>query len=181
MLDRDLFFLLLSWLFILPLFTIFEERTKNLSISIPISILSFVDDSFSISQEKSYKKSNVNLYCIYDIILSLFNQFGLAIKHDKSEVFHFSRLIKNTNSPLLDLRSMGGVVLKPKDTWQYLGFFFDKKYSLQHHIHYYTNKALSTIKDMKMLSNLIREHSPIHKCLLYRTCILPIALYSFQL
>ena len=50
-----------------------------------------------------------------------------------------------------------------------------------HHIHYYANKALSTIKGMKMLSNLTGGLSSIPKHLLYRTCILPIALYGFQL
>jgi len=32
-----------------------------------------------------------------------------------------------------------------------------------------------------MLDNSTRDLSPIHKRLLYRTCILPIALYGFQL
>ena len=45
----------------------------------------------------------------------------------------------------------------------------------------YANKALSTIKDMKMLGNLTRGTSSIHKHLLYRTCVLPITLYGFQL
>jgi len=65
--------------------------------------------------------------------------------------------------------------------WQYLGFFFDKKLSFHQHIHYYANKALSTIKDMKMLGNSIRGLSPMHKQLLYRTCVFSITLYGFQL
>ena len=85
----------------------------------------FVDDSLFISQEKSYKKSNVILYCSYTIISSLFNQFSLVIKHKKSEAFYFSRLTKNINPPLLDLRPTDGTVLKLKDTWYYLELFFD--------------------------------------------------------
>ena len=34
---------------------------------------------------------------------------------------------------------------------------------------------------MKLLGNSSRDINPIQKCLLYRCCILPIALYSFQL
>ena len=55
------------------------------------------------------------LYCSYGIILFLFNQFGLAIKHNKLEAFHFSRIKKNINSSPLNLRLLDGTILKPKD------------------------------------------------------------------
>jgi len=58
---------------------------------------------------------------------------------------------------------------------------FNRKLSFQHYIHHYTNKALSIIKSMKMLGNLTRKLLLVYKCLLYRTCVLSIALYSFQL
>ena len=71
-----------------------KEQKKILSF-ISASTLSFVDDGFFISQEKSYEKSNINLFCSYSIISSLFKQFGLVIEHKKLEVFHFSRSMKN--------------------------------------------------------------------------------------
>ena len=112
--------------------------------------------------KKKFMK-NANLFCSYNIISFLFNQLGLVIKHNKLEVFYFSRSIKNTYSPSLNLRPLGGPLLHPKDTWQYLGFFFYKKLSFHQHIHYYTNKALSIIKGMKMMGNSSREPFPIHK------------------
>ena len=121
------------------------------------------------------------LYCSYSIISSLFDQFGLKIEYNKSEVFHFSRLTTKIEPLLLDLRPVGNSLFKPKDMWWYLGFFFDKKLSFWHHIHYYANKVLSTIKDIKMLSNFIRGLSLVHKHLLYRTCVLSITLYRFWL
>jgi len=78
--------------------------------------LSFVNDGLFVSQEKNYEKSNTNLFCSYSIISSLFNQFGLVIEHDKSEVLHFSRLTKNDNPLLLDLSLIGDAILRPKDT-----------------------------------------------------------------
>ena len=48
---------ILSTMYIALLFHIFEKRTKNLSISIFVSFLSFVDNGFFVFQEKSYKKS----------------------------------------------------------------------------------------------------------------------------
>jgi len=50
-----------------------------------------------------------------------------------------------------------------------------------YHIHFYVIKCLSTLSAIKMLENSSRGLLPIKKQLLYRTCILPIALYGFQL
>jgi len=154
------------------------EKIKNLLTSIQVLILLFFNDWLFISQDKSYEKSNTNLFCSYDIISSLFSQFGLVIKHDKLKVFHFSRLAKKIN---LDLCSLKGLILYLKDIWCYLEFFFDKKLSFCQHIYYYANKALSTIKSMKMLGNFTRGLSLTHKQLFYRMCVLLIALYRFQL
>jgi len=131
------------------------------------------------SQEKYFKKANTNLFCSYSISSFLFRQFGLVIDHNKSEFFHFSRETKNFNPLSLDLRHLQDVVLRLKDTWQYLGFFFNRKFSFWHHIYYCANKALSTIKSMKMLGNLIRGLSPVYKWLLYRIYVLIIILYGF--
>jgi len=98
-------FLILFALCITPIFHIFKKRSKILLSPIQTSILSFVDNGLFITQEKSYKKSNTNIFCSYNIISSLFNQFGLVIKYDKSEVFYFSRSTSNPYIPLLDLQS----------------------------------------------------------------------------
>ena len=54
------------------------------------------------SQEKSYEKSNANLFCSYSIIFFLFEQFKLVIEHNKLEVFYFSRVTNNYNSSLFE-------------------------------------------------------------------------------
>jgi len=43
------------------------------------------------------------------------------------EFFHFSRITKKTEPPPLGLRLADSTILKPKDIWYYLGFFFNKK------------------------------------------------------
>jgi len=108
--------LILSTLYIASIFHIFEKRSKNILPNIPVFFLSFVDDSFFISQEKSYKKSNTYLFCSYNIISTPFNQFRLIIEHGKLEVFHFSRFTRNFDLPPLNLSSLGGLILWPKDT-----------------------------------------------------------------
>ena len=48
-------------------------------------------------------------------------------------------------------------------------------------MHFYATRCLSTLNAMKLLGNSSRGLFPIQKYLLYRTCVLPIALYGFQL
>jgi len=62
---------ILSVLFIALIFHIFEKRIKNLNIL--ASFLSFVYDELFISQEKSFIKTNANLFCCYNIMLLLLN------------------------------------------------------------------------------------------------------------
>jgi len=70
-----------------------------------------MNDSLFILQEKSSEKSNAFLFCNYNIILSLFDQFRLMVEYEKSKVFHFSRSTKNFNPSPLDLSSLGGPIL----------------------------------------------------------------------
>ena len=76
--------------------------------------MSFVDNGLLISQEKSFEKTNLFLFCSYIIVSSLLNQFSLAIEHEKTEVFYFSRSYEDFNPPLLDLSSIGGPTLTLK-------------------------------------------------------------------
>ena len=89
-----------------------QKRTKNLSIPILVSLLSFINDGLFISQKKSHKKSNKILYYSYSIVFSLFNQSSLAIRYNKLEDFHFSRMTKKTEPSLLDLRPIDSTILK---------------------------------------------------------------------
>ena len=114
-------------------------------------------------------------------IFTLLTKFGLVVKHGKSKVFHFSRAHSNFNPSLLDLSSFRGPILLPKNTWHYFSFVFNWKLLFRHYINFYANKAISTIKYMKMLGNSTRRLNPLQKRWLYRCYVLPIILYGFQL
>jgi len=152
---------ILSALYLSPIFHTLEKRLKILKI--PISIISFVNDGLFISQNKSISHLNTSLFCSYNVISSLLMKFGLVVKHGKTKVFHFTRLHRAFNPYPLDLISIEGPILLPKDTWQYLGFLFDQKLTFRHHIDFYTNKAISMIKCMKILENSLREINPLQK------------------
>lgn len=76
---------------------------------------------------------------------------------------------------------MRGPILQLKSIWRYLGFFFDWKLNFHYHVHYYAIKCLLILNTMKILGNLSRGILSIQKHLLYRTCVLLIVLYRFQL
>jgi len=140
-----------------------------------------VDSGFIISQNKSIDISNSQLYYSYNVLFKLLDKFGLIIKHSKTEVFYFNRLYEFFNPPQLNLSPIGGPILCPKESWKYLGFIFDRKLTFHQHIDYYSNKAISSVKYMKLLGNSSHRINLIQKCLLYKCCILPIILYGFQL
>ena len=158
---------------------ILEKHLKILKIS--IFMLFFVNNGLIIAQNKSILISNSQLFCSYNVLSNLLTDFGLVIEHGKTETFHFNRSHGEFNPPPLDLSPLGGPVLHPKDSWKYLGFLFDRKLTFHQHFDFYSNKALSTVKYMKLLGNSSCRISPFQKQQLYRCCILPIVLYSFQL
>ena len=171
--------LILLALYLSPVFLSLENHLKILKI--PISIISFVDNGLFISQNKSISHSNANLFCSYNIILSLLMKCSLVVEHGKTDIFHFSRSHGAFNPPPLDLSALGGPVLLPKETWRYLGFIFDWKFTFRSHIDFYANKVIFTVKCMKLLGNSLRGINLLQKKRLFRCCALPIVLYSFPL
>jgi len=115
---------ILSALYLAPIIKTFKKRIKNLNKEIPTDILSFVNDSFLISQEKSYPLSNSFLLCSYNIISKILIDAGLVTEHNKTKIFHFMRAWHPPN-PSIDLTSVGDPIINPKPIWKYLGFFFD--------------------------------------------------------
>jgi len=147
----------------------------------PILSSLYLSPLLYILEKRSFHISNSHLYCSYNILSKLLDSFGLVIEHSKTEIFHFSRSQGTFDPPPLDLSPLGGPILRPKDSWKYLGFIFDRKLSFHKHIDFYVNKAISTVKCMKLLGNSSYGINPMQKQLLYRCCALPIALYGFQL
>ena len=144
--------ILLSALYLAPVPYILEKHLKILKI--PVSILSFVDDGLLIAQSKSLTILNNFLFCSYRVTASLLKKFSLILKHDKIEMFHFSRSTGMFNPSSLNLSDLRSSILCFKNKWKYLGFYFNRKLFFYHHINYYANKVISTIKCMKILGNL---------------------------
>ena len=77
---------ILSAFYLSLVFLSLENHLKILKI--PISIISFVNNGLFISQNKYISHSNANLFCSYNIILSLLMKCSLVVKHGKTDIFH---------------------------------------------------------------------------------------------
>ena len=75
-----------------------------------------MDDSLIISQNKSINASNSYFFYSYNILTKLLNKFSLIIEHLKTEIFHFNKLHELFNPPPLDLSTIRGPTLCPKDS-----------------------------------------------------------------
>ena len=153
--------LILSALYLALILHILEKHLKILKIS--ISILSFIDNGLFVTQSKSFFISNSHLFCSYNITSNLLKSFGFIMEYSKTEVFYFSRLHRYSESSPLDLFILGGSILCPQDMWKYLSFIFDRKLIFHQYINFYTNKAISTVKYMKILGNSIHSLIPHQK------------------
>ena len=171
--------LILLALYLAPFLHILEKHLKNLNLQ--VSLLSFINDGLLIPQSKSFETSNSCLYCSYNVALNLLTKFSFLVEHSKTKVSHFSRLQEGFSPPPLDLSPLGRPSLSPKDSWCYLGFIFYRKLLFYNYIDFYTNKAISIVKCIKILGNSTKELNPHQEFLPYKSYAMPIALYSFQL
>jgi len=103
-------------LYLASVLYILEKHLKILKIL--VSILSFVDDGLIVAQSKTLKISNSILFCSYNITSSLLEKFGLIIEHGKIEVFHFSRSHRVFDPLPLNLSTLRGPILHPKNIWK---------------------------------------------------------------
>ena len=153
------------------------------AVALKMLLFSYVDDGTVMAQSKSLHKNRETLKDTYPVLLHLFVAIGLVLEHSKTEYFIFDHSHSNY-SPPIDLGYApytGKNILKPNLYWKYLGFYFDCKLLFHDHVHYYSTKALSSVKAMKMLGSSTQGLPPREKHLLYRSCVLPIATYGYHL
>ena len=67
-----------------------------------VQLLSYVDDGTILTQSTCLVQNLPKLTAAYRVIFRLLMALGLVLEHDKSEVYHFSRL-RGESHPLMDL------------------------------------------------------------------------------
>jgi hypothetical protein len=166
-------------LYLVPIIKLFLRSP----VSMGVDIMSYVDDGTIMAQNAWLEDNLPTLAKAYGWIIWAFTALGLVLEHDKSEAFHFSRARGFRPLPI-DLGSTpftGATPLHPKPVWRYLGFFFDRKLQFKEHVQYYSTKALTTVRSMRMLGNSAWGLDPMQKRLLYRSCVVPVMTYGLHL
>ena len=100
-------------------------------------------------------------FCNYNVMSNILDKFGLIVEHSKTKVFHFSRSHGLFNPPPLNLSPLGGPILTSKNSWKYLSFIFDRKLTFHQHVNFYSIRALSSVKYMKLLGNSSCSITPL--------------------
>jgi len=108
--------LIFSAIYLVLIIKTFKKRIKNLKENILTDILSFIDNSLLISQEKSYSLSSSFLLCSYNIMSKILFDAGLIVEHSKTELFYFTRA-RHPPNPSIDLLSIEDSVISPKPIW----------------------------------------------------------------
>jgi hypothetical protein len=148
-----------------------------------VDVMSYVDDGTLIAHSPWLEDNLEPLKEVYGWIYHAFTSLSLVLEHTKYKVFHFTKARGNPDLPInLGFQPFtGDTLLKPKVTWRYLGFFFDRKLLFKEHIQFYTTKALTTVRAIGMLRNLVQGLILSHKRLLYRSHVVPVMMYGLHL
>ena len=107
---------IISAIYLVLIIKIFKKRIKNLKEKITTNILSFVNDSLLISQEKSYNLFSSFFLYRYNIMSKILLDSGLVMEYSKSKMFYFTRFQHSLN-PSIDLISASSPILTPKPIW----------------------------------------------------------------
>ena len=155
-----------------------------------VNSLFFVDDGTLICSSFSMEDNTTLLAECYEGLLKGLAAIGLTVEQSKLELKHFiaydpllpNRTFASANQPPLRYTWKGtGHVVKPTDTWRYLGFFFDAYLKFTAHVKTYTNKGFSAIRACNMLGNSIGGLGPKQRVLCYNACVSPVLTYGLPL
>lgn len=87
---------------------------------------------------------------------------------------------RTTYSPAITLPGKDGnnITLKADLTVKWLGMYFDRKLTFNHHVKAMAARAEKTVNRLSMLANTIKGLSQKHVRTLYTSCVLPVLTYG---
>ncbi|KAF8626196.1 hypothetical protein AX14_011497, partial [Amanita brunnescens Koide BX004] len=153
--------------------------------------LFFVDDGLLYAASRSLKQNTSRIERKLQEVTTALACIGLYIEADKTEVIHFPGYVLEgsgrchaeiLNKPSITVNDGNGTfVVKPKDCIRYLGFYFSSTLDWNAHIHFYFNRAFSTIRAFKMLGSSICGLDTLQRRNAYQACVLSVLTYGLPL
>ena len=135
----------------------------------------------------------------YRSITKAFRKLGLSVEPSKTELMHFATKNLSTHRrckplqfqvpfsslPSVELhplsQSKPTVIILPTKEWHYLGFFFDPFLSFSSHVNCYTNKALTTVNNLRILGHPYNGLNPQLQKLVYMSVVWSVMTYGLPL
>ena len=149
---------------------------------LPVTPRSYVDDVGFLAISDSLEENIIILQQTLYKAEKHFNQIGMYIDPEKSDLMHFSWRKNDKKSPhLTALIKKQIVTIIPPLYIRWLGFYLDRKLSFKYHIDILCAKAKNIISGLTCLGNTISGLNQNNLRLLYKTCIIPVITYGSQL
>ena len=150
--------------------------------SLPVTPRSYVDDVGFLAISDSLEENVIILRHTLYRAEKHFNEIGMHIDPEKSDLMHFSwRKNDKKSPPLTTIVERQIVTINPPLYICWLGFYLDRKLSFKHHIDILCAKAKNVISGLTCLGNTITGLNQNNLRLLYKTCVIPVITYGSQL
>ena len=148
---------------------------------LPVVPRSYVDDIGFLMISDSLEENIILRHTLYKAEKH-FNEIGMHIDPEKSDLMHFSWRNNDKKSPHLTAVLEGQIVtIIPPPYIRWLGFYLDRKLSFKHHTDILCAKAKNVISGLTCLGNTITGLNQNNLRLLFKTCVIPVITYRSQL
>lgn len=187
---------ILSAITIVPALIKITDSMPRPSADTWVSLLFYVDDGNVLASSHSFDSNHDTMRQLSPVIFDAFQDIGCVLEPNKLEHAGYPLSRRSANNPYATVPSNPNPIPLPSLTitmgpttitlpnlpvLRYLGFFFDTWLDFRHHVRYYSNKALSTVRALPVLGNSARGLPPNKKHLLYITCVRPVMTYGHML
>ncbi|KAI5115165.1 hypothetical protein M0805_000297, partial [Coniferiporia weirii] len=148
------------------------------------ALKAYVDDQYILVFSKTFAANIVLLRTCYSILHPALRRLGLSTDPGKDELIHYRR---HHSIPIPTLcfsyqppdRPL--ILVTPSREIRWLGFFLDDLLTFKPHIRRMAMRARSTATALRVLGNTLRGLSLFNFRILYKTLIIPVLTYGFQL
>ncbi|KAI5118391.1 hypothetical protein M0805_007525 [Coniferiporia weirii] len=148
------------------------------------ALKAYVDDQYILVFTKSFADNILLLQTCFSILHPALRRLGLSTDPGKDELIHYHRH-HSIPVPTLSFSFQppdGPLILvAPSREIRWLGFFLDDLLTFKPHIRRMAMQARSTATTLRILGNTLRGLSIFNFRILYKTLIIPVLTYGFQL
>ncbi|KAI5116547.1 hypothetical protein M0805_001288 [Coniferiporia weirii] len=162
----------------------FPHELRMLESTSGSALKAYIDDQYILVFTKSFADNIVKLQTCYSILYPALYRLGLSTDPGKDKLIHYRRH-HSIPAPGLSFSYQPPdrplILVTPSTEICWLGFFLDDLLTFKPHIRCMAMRARSTTTALHVLGNTLHSLSIFNFRILYKTLILPVLTYGFQL